>query len=198
MSNFALKKYTILFVFLTGVILGMGGLWLAIQNNFELRYYLYENATAHPAQAQVSAFIQSVVQGDKTKAYKLWEISDRTSSEEQIALMKRRDDVITDLLLAKIESKYLIRNIEWWTICCEPNVTNDSRYAGGARITVQFIDQQGLPMTYIFDVFTQWGSSEPSWSQVWTIRDIYPREQNPMVWLRVYEPQIRYVQFPDP
>jgi hypothetical protein len=128
----------------------------------------------------------------------LWEISDRTSSEEQIALMKRRDDVITDLLLAKIESKYLIRNIEWWTICCEPNVTNDSRYAGGARITVQFIDQQGLPITYIFDVFTQWGSSEPSWSQVWTIRDIYPREQNPMVWLRVYEPQIRYVQFPDP
>jgi len=176
----------------------MGGVWLAIQNNFGLRYYLFERATAHPAQSQVSAFIQSIIQGDKTKAYQLWEVSDGMNEEQQIALMKRRDNVIADLLLAKIEPEYLIRNIEWWTICCEPNVTNDSQYAGGARITVQFIDQQGLPMTYIFDVFTTWGSPEPSWSKVWKISDIYPYEQGPMFWLRVYEPRIRYVQFPDP
>jgi hypothetical protein len=193
-----LKKVTILFTFLIGVSVGISGLWLGIQNSSEFRYYLFEQASVHPAQSQVSAFVQSIVQGDKAAAYKLWEVSGRIDSERQIALMKRRDDVITNLLLAKVEPEYLLRDIEWWTICCEPRVINDSRYAGGARIKVQFIDQHGLPMTYIFDVFTQWGSPEPAPDQDWVIEDIYPDNQNPISWLRIYEPQIRHVQFPSP
>jgi hypothetical protein len=127
-----LKKIAVLFAFLTGIIMGVGGLWMSIQNNTELRYYLFEQLSPHPDQSQVSAFVQSIVRGDQETAYKLWEVSDGIDAEQQIALMNRRDDVIANLLLAKIEPEYLLREIEWWTICCEPGVINESRYAGGA------------------------------------------------------------------
>jgi hypothetical protein len=201
-SNSVLKKIGILFIFLAGIIIGASGLWLAIQNNTELRYFLFEQATANLPQSRISAFVQSIVQGDKTKALKLWEINGDPSSEQQIALTKRRENVISDLLSAKIEPEYMVLDIEWWGTCCEPSVTNDSRSAGGARIRVQFIDKHGLPILYIFDVFTReqpyWGSAEGYQPRDWVIRDVYPYDQNPMYWLLIYEPQIRFIQPPEP
>jgi hypothetical protein len=198
MNNSVLKKTAVFFIFLAGVGIGAGGLWLAIQNNTELRYYLFERATAALPQSRIAVFAQAIVQGGKTKALKLWEVKDDPSSEKQIALMKRRENVVSDLLSAKIDPEYMVLGIEWWTTCCEPGVTNDARNAGGARIRVQFMDKHGLPNLYIFDVFTReqpyWGGAEGYPPRDWVIRDVYPFDQNPMYWLLIYEPQIRFIQ----
>ena len=193
-----MKKTGILLIFLAGIISGAGGLWLAIQNNTELRYFLFEQATASLPQSKIAAFVQSIVQDDKTTALKLWEVNDDPSSEQQRALMKRRENVISDLLSAKIKPDYMILYIEWWTTCCEPGVTNDSRNAGGARINVQLLDNNGNPLSYIFDVFTReqpyWGGAEGYQPRDWVIRDVYPYDQNPMYWLLIHESKIRYIQ----
>jgi hypothetical protein len=200
-SNSVLRKISIPLIFLIGVIVGVGGLWFAIQNNTELRYFLFEQATASLPQSKIAAFVQSIAQGDRETALKLWEVYDDPSSEQQSALMERREKVISDLLSAKIKPEYMVLHIEWWSTCCEPSVINDSRNAGGARINVQFLDNNGNPISYIFDVFTRepyWGGAEGYQPRDWVIRDVYPYDQNPMYWLLIYEPKIRYIQLPEP
>jgi len=198
MKHSILRKIGILLIFLVGIVFGASGLWLAIQNNTELRYFLFEQATASLPQSKIAAFVQSIVQGDRATALKLWEVYDDPSSEQQNALTQRRDKVISDLLSAQIQPEYMVLGIEWWSTCCEPSVINDSRSAGGARIRVQFIDKNGLPMLYIFDIFTReqpyWGSAAGYPPRDWVIRDVYPYDQNPMYWLLIYEPQIRSIQ----
>lgn len=198
MKNPNLRKISIAFIFLAGIAIGVGGLWFAIQNNTELRYFLYEQATASLPQSRITAFVNALVQDDKMAALKLWEVYDDPSSEPQAALMERREAVIADLLSAKIQPEYMVLDSEWWTTCCEPGVTNDSRNAGGARINVQFMDKNGNPLSYVFDVFTRqqpfWGSAGGDPARDWVIRDVYPFGQNPMYWLFIYEPQIRYIQ----
>jgi hypothetical protein len=177
-NNSVLRKISIPFIFLIGIIVGVGGLWFAIQNNTELRYFLFEQATASLPQSKIATFVQSIVQGDRETALKLWEVYDDPSSEQQSALMDRREKVISDLLSAKIKPDYMVLHIEWWSTCCEPSVINDSRNAGGARINVQFLDNNGNPISYIFDVFTReqpyWGGAEGYQPRDWVIRDVYP------------------------
>jgi len=179
--------------FLAGIVIGIGGLWLIVQNNAELRYYLLERATGNQPQAQIAAFVQAIVREDRPKAVELWEVE-----QPQSELTTRQERVIDDLLAAGVRPDYLILGVEWWTTCCEPSVTCDSRNAGGARIRVQFLDKSGLPISYIFDVFAR---EQPYWGAVtgypprdWVIRDVYPYGEEPLFWTRVYEPQIRYVQ----
>jgi len=197
-SKSVLKKIGVLLIFLAGIIIGASGLWLAIQNNTELRYFLFEQATASLPQSKIAAFVQSIAQNDKTTALKLWEVYDDPTSEQQRALMERRENIISNLLSAKIEPEYMVLHVEWWTTCCEPSVTCDSRNAGGARIMVQFLDKNGQPMLYTFDVFTRdqpyWGGAAGYPPRDWVIRDVYPHGQKPLFWIQIYEPQIRYVQ----
>lgn len=47
MNKSVLKKIGILFIFLYGIGIGASGLWLAIQNNIELRYFLLEQPTGN-------------------------------------------------------------------------------------------------------------------------------------------------------
>ena len=191
MNKSVLKKIGILFIFLSGIGIGASGLWLAIQNNIELRYFLLEQPTGNLPQAQVAAFVQSIIHNDKTAALNLWEVYDGASSEQQSALEKRRESVVSDLVSAKIDSEYMILGIEWWTTCCEPHVTCDSRDAGGARTRVQVLDDKGMPLLYTFDVFTReqpyWGDAMGNPPRHWVIRDIYASGQEPLFWRRVYE-----------
>jgi hypothetical protein len=202
MNSSVLKKIGILFIFLAGIGIGASGLWLAIQNNNELRYFLLEQPTGNLPQAKIAAFVQSVVQGDQTAALKLWEVSDRSSPEQQNAMGIRRESVIFDLVSAKINPEYMILGIEWWTTCCEPNVTHDSRNAGGARIKVQFLDKNGLPILYTFDVFTReqpyWGDALGYPPRDWVIRDVYSDDKKPLFWRLIYESQIQSIQPSEP
>jgi hypothetical protein len=197
-----LKRIAVVFVFLAGVGIGGGGLWLAVQNSAGLRYFILNQPTGDQPQAQVAAFTQAIVRGDKTAALKLWQIYEGSSSEKQTAMGKRQQIVISDLMSAKINPEYMILGVEWWTTCCEPNVTNDSRDAGGARISVQFLDKNGLPIGYTFDVFTRdqpyWGGAEGYPPRDWVIRDIYSLDKEPLFWILVYAPQIRSIQSSEP
>jgi len=181
--------------FLAGIVIGVGGLWLIVQNNIELRYYLLERPTGNQPQARIAAFVQAIVRGDRSTAIELWEVRDTYTHSE---LVRRQERVISDLLAAGIRPDYLILDIEWWTTCCEPSVTCDSRNAGGARIRVQFLDRNGLPILYTFDVFAReqpyWGSAAGYPARDWVIRDLYPHGQKPLFWTQIYEPQIRHVQ----
>lgn len=179
--------------FLAGMVISTGGLWLVVQNNIELRYYLLERATGNQPQAQIAAFVQAIVREDRSTAAELWEVG-----QPQSELARRRERVIDDLLAAGIRPDYLILGVEWWTTCCEPSVTCDSRNAGGARIRVQFVDKNGSPLPYTFDVFVReqpyWGAAAGYPPRGWVIRDVYPHGEEPLFWTQVYEPQIRYVQ----
>jgi hypothetical protein len=198
MNNPILKRIGFVLIFLAGIGIGASALWLEIQNNSELQYFLLEQPGGNSPQTKVATFAQSIVQGDQTAALKLWAIYDKLPPARFAALDKRREYVISDLLSAKIKPGYMILGVEWWTTCCEPGVTNDSRNAGGARIQVQFLDKMGAPIVYIFDIFTReqpyWGDAEGYLPRDWIIRDIYSQDKKPLFWTLVYEPQIQSIQ----
>lgn len=188
------------FAFLVGFVLGLGGLWQAIQMNTELRYFLFEQATDNLPQAAIAEFIQSIVQKNKAAAHDLWEVYQDPSTAQQKALEERKEKVISYLMTVEIQPEYLVLSTEWWSTCCEPRVINDSRSAGGARVNVQLMDKNGLPLSYIFDVFTRdpyWGSAEGYPPRDWVIRDVYPNYGKPMFWLFEYEPIIRLIPPPE-
>jgi len=189
------KVIGFVFAFLAGIGIGAGGLWLIVQSNIELRYHLLERPTGNQPQAQIKAFVHAIVLGDRSTALELWEIEDTTMQSE---LLGRQKSVISDLMSMGIRPDYRILGVEWWTTCCEPSVTCDSRNAGGARIMVQFLDKNEQPKLYTFDVFAReqpyWGGAAGYPSRDWVIRDVYPYDQEPLFWMQVYEPQIQPVK----
>ena len=146
--------------FLLGLGVGVGGLWLTMRSDTELRYFLLERSMSNQPQAQITAFAQAIARSDRAAALTRWEIDDPSG---QPALVRRRDKVIFDLIAAHVKPDYQVLGVEWWTTCCEPSVTCDSRNAGGARIQVQFLEPTGQPVLYTFDIFTReqpyWGSA---------------------------------------
>ena len=202
MNNSILRKVGFISIFLVGVVTGASGLWLVVQNNTELRYYLLEQPIGNQPHTRVSDFVQAIVHHDDASALQLWEVFDDSSSGTQSGLVKRRADVISDLMAEGISPDYLVLDVEWWTTCCEPSVTNDSRNAGGARIGVQFLDRDGNPIHYTFDVFARrqpyFGGAEGYPPRDWVIRDVYSDDQEPLFWLLIYEPQIRHIESSEP
>jgi len=197
-----MKKIGLVFVFLIGVCIGVGGLWLVINNNDHLRYYLLELPTRNQPQSQVDGFVQAIIRGDYAGAVTLWEIQDDSSSNTQSELINRRERVISDLIAEGINPEYTIMDIEWWRTCCELSVIHDSRDAGGARIRVQFLDQVGNPLQYTFDVFAReqpyFGGAQSYPERDWVIRDVYPLDREPLFWLYIYQPQVIYLKAVDP
>ena len=202
MNSSILKRIGVLFIFLIGIGIGASGLWLAIQNIDGLRYFLLDHPTGNLPKEKVDAFVQSIIQGNKTAAVKLWEIHDQSSPEQKNAMEKRQEIVISALLSADINPEYTILEIEWWRTCCEPGVINNSRDAGGARIKVQFLGKDELPIVYTFDVFTHdqpyWGEAEGYPPRDWVIRDVYPENKKPLFLTLLYEPQIQSIQPSEP
>jgi hypothetical protein len=194
-----MKVIGIVIVFLAGIGVGAGGLWLIVQNDTELHYYLLERPSGNQPHAQIAAFVQAIVRSDRSTALELWEIED---ADRQSELMRRQDSVISDLLAAGKKPNYMIQGIEWWTTCCEPSVTCDSRNAGGARILVQFLDKKGEPILYTFDIFTReqpyWGSATGYPPRDRVIRDVYPYDQKPLFWPLIYKTQTQSTRFSEP
>jgi len=201
-KNIIPKTLGFVTIFLVGIIVGVIGLWLIIQNYDELRYFILEQPTVNQPITKIDDFIKAIIRLDSFSAIELWEISDDALSVSHSDLVRRREEVVSKLISETINPDYKIIYVEWWKTCCDPGVTNDSRSAGGARINIQFIGSNGNPISYIFDVFAReqpyWGKAESYQPRDWVIRDIYPNGQNPMYWLFVYEPRIRFIQTPKP
>jgi len=199
MSSSNLKKVMgWVFIFLLGIGAGVGGVWLFLSYADAL-FYLREKIIGETPPAQVDVYVQAIIQGNRSVAANLWYLDDSAPDSAKYAALKDRRATVTDELLQhEIQSEYLILRTEWWTTCCEPGVTCDSRSAGGARLSVQFLDSQGDPIAYVFDVFTQeqpyWGAAMGYPPRHWVIRDIYPSDQEPLYWLMIYEPHIRSVE----
>ena len=132
-------------------------------------------------------------------ALSLWELPSLTNSDQLRALAGRRKQVTSDLLAARLDSRFTILHIEWWGTCCEPGVSEDARDAGGARMRVQLLDKKGVPLVYVFDVFVRvlpyWGAAEDYPLRRWVIRDIYPEGQEPFYWRFVSKTTIEYLQW---
>lgn len=179
-------------IFLFGFAAGTLALWMVAQNHIELRYYLLEHPTGNQPQVKVDAFIQAIAEDDRLAALGLWELQNSDAGGD---LEKRREVIIDELIAADFYLEYKILRTEWWKTCCEPGVVCDSRSAGGARISVQFIDQEGQPFLYIFDVFARkqpyFGAAEGYPPRDWVIRDVYPSDQDPIFWKLV---KVQYSQ----
>jgi len=198
MKNSLLKVISVVLIFLTGLGMGVGGFWLVLQNNVDLRYHLLEQTNGNQPQALISEFVQAIVEGDHMTALELWETGD---PDPQSPLAERREGVTSELESAGVSLEYSILDIEWWTTCCTPSVTCDSREAGGARILVQFMDRFGEPNIYFFDIFTRqpyWGGAAGYPPRDWVIRDVYPVDQEPFFWPLIYVSQTQPVQPSEP
>ena len=195
MKKSYLKVIGVLAVFFIGIGVGACGLWLIVRNNVELRYYLLEHSTVNQPHAQIAQFVQAIVRGEYSTAMELWKIEDVDTWDE---MTRRRESIISDLLSAGIQPDYMVLNVEWWSTCCEPSVTCESRGAGGARMRVQFLGADGDSILYTFDVFAReqpyWGAAADYPPREWVIRDVYPYDEEPLFWMRIYESYVRYVQ----
>jgi len=163
-----------------------------------LRLVLLERITGNTPEARVKTYVRAMLRGDAETAQEAWELPTwELPSGRSAALAERRESVTRELIAADLQDDFLILDTQWWRTCCEPGVICDSRNAGGARVSVQFLDQQGLPVTYIFDVFhrdgSYWGAAMGYPRRHWVLRDVYPREQEPLFWRMVYEPRVRHL-----
>ena len=156
-----------------------------------------EQLTGETPQAKITAYLQAILQHDRRAALDLWE--PEVSQPEQYEALRQRREQVTDELLAIGITDFTIFEPEWWTTCCEPQVTCSSGNAGGARTRVQVLDDKGMPLLYTFDVFTReqpyWGDAMGNPPRHWVIRDIYASGQEPLFWRRVYESNIRYLEW---
>ena len=147
---------------------------------------LREHITGETPQAKLEIYVRAIANGDQETALDQWEMPHLSNQEQLNALAERRRQIISDLLPAELSPKFTILDIQWWGTCCEPGVLEESRDAGGARIRVQLLDKQGLPLIYVFDIFVRnlpyWGAAEGYPLRHWVIRDVYPEGQEPLYW----------------
>lgn len=165
-----------------------------------LRATIQKRIRGETPQARVTAYAHAVLRGDQDAALEAWMLPDRElSNGRSDALRKRRQEVTRQLIAAELDADFRIGHIEWWRTCCEPGVTCDSRSAGGARIHVQFLDRDGSPLAYVFDVFHRggpyWGGAAGYPPRRWALYDVYPRDEEPLFWRYVYEPTVQWLDW---
>ena len=155
-----------------------------------------EGLMGETPEAKIAAYMRAVRRGDRATAVEAWEPGAPTQLHHA-ALEQRREQVTDELLALKI-SEFTILEYEWWTTCCEPHVICDARNAGGARVQVQLLDDQGNPQSYVFDVFTReqpyWGDAMGNPFRRWVIRDVYAAGEEPLYWRWVHESNVRYLK----
>ncbi|MEA1936877.1 MAG: hypothetical protein U9N04_02075 [Patescibacteria group bacterium] len=151
-----------------------------------------EKVTNKTPEEKVEVYVRAVAENDKEKALSLWEIPDSYKLNlEYRNKIKDRGKQITGKMIEKgIKSDFTITHIEWWSTCCMPSVTENSRVAGEAKVHVQLIDSNNIKSVYIFDVIVpggyEGGLTEHS-IRHWVISDIYPENEESLFWTRKNE-----------
>jgi len=157
-----------------------------------------ERIRGESPQAKVAAYVHAVAWGDEEAAFAVWELPDWGERDAGfVALRERRQQVTDTLIAAGINPTFTVLHIEWWGTCCEPRVISDPHEAGGARLRVKLLPNDGPPLVYIFDVFVRggayWGGAANYPPRRWVLRDVYPQDQSPLFWRWVSEPTIHYL-----
>jgi hypothetical protein len=142
---------------------------------------LIEQVAGQAPQARIVDYLEAIAQGDVQAALKLWSPAGPDSPE----LEARRQAVTAELLRFGPDLAYQVLDVEWWRTCCEPGVIENDREAGGARMRVRIWSEDLPSKTYVFDVLVPggyWGEVTGSPLRTWTIFDVYPEGQAPIVW----------------
>ncbi len=173
-----------LLTFVIGLMIGLG------QGPEAFYATAVETLTGETPEAKIGAYVQAVLRGNEQGALATWELLNpdpMPARAEQLSA--RREAVTRELVSAHFQRDYRILNIQWWGTCCEPRVINSPRDAGGARVTVQFLDDKGLPSLYVFDVFTRggayWADALGYPPRQWVLRDVYRFDDKPLYWTLV-------------
>lgn len=162
---------------------------------------LRERIAGETPQAKMTAYVRAAMRGDEDAALELWELPHSADYDQYEALSERREKVTGGLAAdgARTNLQFTILHIEWWRTCCELAPVCDSRNAGGARVLVQFLDDEGLPSLYTFDVFVRdlpyFGDGAGNPFRHWVIRDVYPAGHAPLFWRLVSETTVEYLEW---
>lgn len=128
-----------------------------IEQVYGARELLVEIVRGQTPKAKITNYINAVSNGDQEQAFMVWDLPVRDeasvlSAEYFDRLEDQRETTTRDLIAKKIKPEFEIRNIEWWSTCCEPRIIKNSRVAGHAKFYVDLTDSNNVKSTYIFDV----------------------------------------------
>lgn len=149
-----------------------------------------ERVLRESPEARVADYVRAVAHGDERAAGAVWKLPSSLPGGSIEALRERRRTVTHELATRGLRPTFEVVHTEWWSLCCEPHVVDDPRYAGGARMTVRLTAGDGATLTYVFDVFTLggacWEGDTFCPSRRWALRDVYPAGEEPLFWRAVY------------
>ena len=200
------KKHTLfiaLFVILGAVCAGVSFAIQAVRNGAGIPSLtvIWERMMDETPQAKASAYIKSVIDGDKDRALSAWKLRKFGQGEgdptyNQTLLVQRREELTQKLIVMGIKD-FEILSIEWWRTCCSPDVTLKPEDAGGARMSIRVSDKNGMNYRYIFDVFyidTAYAGAAGGYRpRQWILRDVYQEGEEPLFWSMTSHQSIMYV-----
>ncbi len=146
--------------------------------NYGITSLVIEKINNENPGAKVAAYMQAVLIGDKEKALKFWEIPEsyNLNLEYKNKIKDQGEKITKELIEKKIKPDFTIKNIEWWSTCCIPSITENSRIAGRAKVYVRFADSNNVESIYVFDVIVPGGydGGLTGYSaRHWIISDVY-------------------------
>ncbi len=152
---------------------------------------LLEFISGETPQAKITRYLQAVEAQDRAAALDAWLLPPENSGN--FKQLSERRELVTDELLARNITHFMIFEPQWWGTCCDPGITSHQRNAGGARVSVQVLDSEGQPWSYTFDVFVNgpyFGDAIGNPYRHWFLRDVYPRGEFPIFWKLLYEGEV--------
>ena len=152
-----MKNIKKVFIILLSIVIIIIGFF--IDSEYGATALFVEKIKNETPEAKIVAYIQAVSNDDTEKALSFWEIPESYKfNPEYCDRIKDRGKQITKELIKKeIKSDLIITHIEWWSTCCIPSVTENSRIAGKAKVYAQLVDSNNIKSAYIFDVVVPGG-----------------------------------------
>lgn len=177
-----MRKKTIL-ILLSIIILS--GIYLEAEHG--ISSLIIEKITGKTPEAKIENYIKTVSGGNKEKAFAVWDLpkidtSSASSANYYEELKTQRETFTQDLIAKKISPNFKIKDIEWWSTCCEPHVIQNPRAAGRAKFHVELTDSNNTKSTYIFNLEVPGGYDgglTRHYVRDWKITEAYPENGYP-------------------
>lgn len=147
-----MKKKMLLVLLLVAIF----SVWY-VEAKYGVSELVIEKMSGRTPEVKIESYIRAVSGGDKEQAFAVWNLpemdkSSVSSAEYYDNLKKQRETSTQDLIAKKISPEFKIKNVEWWSTCCEPHILDNSRSAGRAKFYVELTDSNSAKSTYIFDL----------------------------------------------
>lgn len=131
------------------------------------------------AEDKISAFINAIADGDQAQALAEWYLSDFDDEKKKQLLEVRKEEIIANLLAAKIQPKYDLIAEEGWVGNKNYPITS-IEWAWLARIKVNLTDGNGTVSPYIFDIVNRsYDTVQDYYMRDWVVVDVYPEGEQP-------------------